>query len=193
MFEKSLWVFHLNSGSCNGCDIEVLNIFTPRQDVERLGIKLVGSPRHADAIAFTGPVTRECLPKVIEAFKAVPEPKIVLAIGSCACGGGIWYDTYAVIGGVKELYKILKEEYGVEPPTTIYIPGCPPKPEAIIYAVGIARGLVKQKQKKEIYIEELNEDIRREIAEILFREAKGTRHFLPNIVVKTKEGEENES
>ena len=193
MFEKSLWVFHLNSGSCNGCDIEVLNIFTPRQDVERLGIKLVGSPRHADAIAFTGPVTRECLPKVIEAFKAVPEPKIVLAIGSCACGGGIWYDTYAVIGGVKELYKILKEEYGIEPPTTIYIPGCPPKPEAIIYGVALARKAVKQKQKKEIYIEELNEDIRREIAEILFREAKGTRHFLPNIVVKTKEGEENES
>ena len=193
MFEKSLWVFHLNSGSCNGCDIEVLNIFTPRQDVERLGIKLVGSPRHADAIAFTGPVTRECLPKVIEAFKAVPEPKIVLAIGSCACGGGIWYDTYAVIGGVKELYKILKEEYGIEPPTTIYIPGCPPKPEAMIYGVALARKAVKQKQKKEIYIEELNEDIRREIAEILFREAKGTRHFLPNIVVKTKEGEENES
>ncbi|NJE26968.1 NADH:ubiquinone oxidoreductase [Thermococcus sp. MV5] len=192
MFEKSLWVFHLNSGSCNGCDIEVLNIFTPKQDVERLGIKLVGSPRHADAIAFTGPVTRECLPKVIEAFKAVPEPKIVLAIGSCACGGGIWYDTYAVIGGVKELYKILQEEYGIEPPTTIYIPGCPPKPEAIIYAVGVARGLVKQKQKKEIYIEELDEKTTDTI-EVLFEEARETRHFLPQIIVKTSEESKNES
>jgi len=193
LFEKSLWVFHLNSGSCNGCDIEVLNIFAPRQDVERFGIKLVGSPRHADAIAFTGPITRESLPKAVEALKAVPEPKLLLAIGSCACGGGIWYDTYAVIGGVKEFYKILKEEYNIEPPTTIYIPGCPPKPEAIIYGVALARKAVKQKQKKEIYIEELNEDMRREIAEILFSEAKGTRHFLPNIVVKTKEGEESES
>lgn len=192
MFEKSLWVFHLNSGSCNGCDIEILNIFAPKQDVERFGIKLVGSPRHADAIAFTGPVTRECLPKVIEALKAVPEPKIVLAIGSCACGGGIWYDTYAVIGGVKELYKILKEEYGIEPPTTIYIPGCPPKPEAIIYAVAMVRGLVKQKQKREIYIEELDEKTERDIVEILFGEAKETRHFVPNIIVKTDGGEINE-
>jgi len=87
---------------------------------------------------------------------------------------------------------VVKEEYGIEPPTTIYIPGCPPKPEAMIYAVGIARGLVKQKQKKEIYIEELDEKTKDTI-EILFEEARETRHFLPQIIVKTSEENKNES
>ncbi|MFA4640492.1 NADH-quinone oxidoreductase subunit B family protein [Pyrococcus kukulkanii] len=185
MIKKSLWVFHLNSGSCNGCDIEVLNIFAPRNDVERLGIKLVGSPRHADAIAFTGPITRECLPKVIDAFTAVPDPKVVLAIGACACGGGIWYDTYSVIGGVKELYKILREKYNIEPPATVFIPGCPPKPEAIIYGVAVARGMLEKKQRKQVYIEP-EESVAEEKArlESLLIEAEKTRHFLPKLEVR---------
>ncbi len=186
MFEKSLWVFHLNSGSCNGCDIEILDIFTPRPDVERFGIKLVASPRHADAIAFTGPVTRECLPKVVDAIEAVPEPKLVIAIGSCACGGGIWYDTYSVIGGVDALYEILEKEYGIERPPTIYVPGCPPKPEAIIYGVALARKVVEQKQKKSIYVEEVPPDALKEI-EQYFKEAVGSRHFLPQIVIREEE------
>lgn len=154
LFRKSLWVFHLNSGSCNGCDIEVLNVFTPYHDVERLGIKLVASPRHADVIVFTGPITRETLPKAIRAFFAVPEPKAVVAIGSCACGGGIWYDSYAVIGGISVFYKILRENYGVKPPPTVYVPGCPPKPEAIIYGIAVLRGVLSQKQRKTYFVEE---------------------------------------
>ena len=185
MIKRSLWVFHLNSGSCNGCDIEVLNMFAPRNDVERLGIKLVGSPRHADAIAFTGPITRECLPKVIDALTAVPDPKVVLAIGACACGGGIWYDTYSVIGGIKELYKILKEEYNIEPPATVFIPGCPPKPEAIIYGVAVARGMLEKKQRKQVYIEPEESVAEKKIRlASLLMEAEKTRHFFPKIEVR---------
>ncbi len=185
MIKKSLWVFHLNSGSCNGCDIEVLNIFAPRNDVERLGIKLVGSPRHADAIAFTGPITRECLPKVVDALNAVPEPKLVLAIGACACGGGIWYDTYSVVGGVEEFYKILKEEYNIDPPATVFIPGCPPKPEAIIYGVAVARGILEKKQRKQVYIEP-DEVVAKErhLLEELLIQTGNMRHFIPEIRVR---------
>lgn len=183
MFEKSLWVFHVNSGSCNGCDIEVLDIFTPRPDVERFGIKLVPSPRHADAIAFTGPITRAMVSKVVEAIKALPEPKIAIAIGSCACGGGIWHDTYSVIGGVKEFYKTLKEEYGIEPPLTIYVPGCPPRPEALIYAVAVLRKLVKQKQKKRVHEERFPDEEKRKI-EVIIKEELGSRHFLPKIIFR---------
>ena len=183
MFEKSLWVFHVNSGSCNGCDIEVLDIFTPRPDVERFGIRLVPSPRHADAIAFTGPITRAMVHKVVEAIKALPEPKIAIAIGSCACGGGIWHDTYSVVGGVKKFYKILKEEYGIDPPLTIYVPGCPPKPESLIYAVAVLRKLVAQKQKRREHRETFPNEEKRKL-EIILKEELGTRHFLPKIIFK---------
>lgn len=155
-FGRSTWVFHLNSGSCNGCDIEVLNIFAPTQDVERLGVKLVGSPLHADVIVFTGPVTFQALPYVIEALKAVPNPKAVVACGSCACGGGIWHDSYNVVGGINALYNML-ESIGIPRPPTVYVPGCPPKPEAIMYGVLLARGMVKQKQHKEVHVEEVVE------------------------------------
>lgn len=145
IYRKSIWVYHLNTGSCNACDIEILDVLTPYHDVERFGIKLVASPRHADALLLTGPVTRESFSKVIEALLAVPEPKVVIAVGSCACGGGIWYDTYSTLGGLNELYKILSEEFNVSEPKTVRVPGCPPRPEAIIYGVALALGLVRQK------------------------------------------------
>ena len=167
LYRRSLWVFHLNSGSCNGCDIEVLNIFAPRPDAERFGVKLVGSPRHADAIVFTGPVTMEALPRVVRAFNAVPNPKLVIAIGSCSCGGGIWYDSYSVLGGINEFYKYMKRRYRVEPPPTIYVPGCPPKPEAILYAVLLARGFVEQKQYRSVYVEELSTEMLSKLKKML--------------------------
>jgi len=176
-FGRSTWVFHLNSGSCNGCDIEVLNIFAPTQDAERLGIKLVGSPLHADVIVFTGPVTFQALPYVIEALKAVPNPKAVVACGSCACGGGIWHDSYNVVGGIDALYEAL-ESLGIPRPPTIYVPGCPPKPEAIMYGVLLARGAVKQKQRRETYVEEAEEGERlRDAEEVVAKAVKafGTR------------------
>lgn len=147
LYKRSIWVFHLNTGGCNACDIEILDVLTPYHDVERFGIKLVASPRHADALLVSGPITREALPKVIEALLAVPEPKVVIAVGSCPIGGGIWYDTYSTIGGLNELYRILKEEYGINEPLTVRIPGCPPRPEAIIHGVALALGIVKQKVK----------------------------------------------
>lgn len=147
--KKSIWVFHLNTGSCNACDIEILDALTPYFDVERFGIKLVASPRHADLILLTGPITRKTLPKVINALKAVPRPRFILAIGACAVGGGIWHDSYSVIGGVDELKKLL-EEYGVEIDRIVYVPGCPARPEAIIYGVAVLIGLAEQKVKKEV-------------------------------------------
>ena len=98
-FPKSLWVFHCNSGACNGCDIEILNILTPYYDVERFGIKVVASPRHADVMLLSGAVTRPTFPLVKKAFAAMPEPKLVFGVGSCALGGGCWFDTYHVTGG----------------------------------------------------------------------------------------------
>ncbi len=146
--KKSIWVFHLNSGSCNGCDIEVVDVLTPYFDAERFGVKLVASPRHADALLFTGPVTLESLPKVVNAVKAVPRPRIVVALGSCAVGGGIWHDTYSTIGGVKELLKILDKQ-GVVVDAVYYVPGCPVRPESIIHAIALIKGLVKKRVGRE--------------------------------------------
>jgi len=142
MDRRSIWVFHLNTGSCNACDIEILDALTPFHDVERLGIKLVGSPRHADVILITGPVTVKASNAVLRAYEAVPQPKAVVAVGSCACSGGIFHDSYATRGGVDSLI-----------PVDIYIPGCPPRPEAIIHGLSILKGIVGKKVRREEYRE----------------------------------------
>jgi NADH-quinone oxidoreductase B subunit len=135
-FTKALWVYHVNTGACNGCDIEVINTLTPYYDAERFGIKLVGSPRHADVLLVTGPVTRPMVDSLRRVYEATPAPKLVFAIGSCPTGGGMWYDTYNVVGG---LDKVI--------PVNFYVPGCPPRPEAIVYGVAQALGLVPKKVK----------------------------------------------
>lgn len=147
--KKSIWVFHLNTGSCNACDIEVLDVLTPYFDAERFGVKLVASPRHADALLLTGPITQESLPKVIRAIEATPRPRIIIALGSCAIGGGIWYDTYSTIGGFPELQKILGS-LRIVVDEVYYIPGCPVRPEAIIYAIALMKGLVKKKISRKV-------------------------------------------
>ena len=121
LFPKSLWVYHVNTGACNGCDIEVINVLTPYYDAERFGIKLVGSPRHADVLLVCGPVTRQVAPAVRRVYEATPAPKLVFAIGSCAAGGGIWHDSYNILGGAESVL-----------PVDFYVPGCPPRPEAIL-------------------------------------------------------------
>jgi Ni,Fe-hydrogenase III small subunit len=145
--KRSPWVFHLNSGSCNACDIEVLDTLTPYFDAERLGVKLVVSPRHADIILFTGPITRESLPKVIRALKATPRPRILVAIGSCAIGGGVWWDTYSTLGGFPKLQEVLKQ-CRIKIDKIVYVPGCPARPEAIIYGLLLALGYIEQKVSK---------------------------------------------
>ncbi len=134
LFGRSLWVYHCNSGACNGCDIEILNVLTPYYDVERFGIKLVASPRHADVMLISGAVTRPTFNLVQKAYEAIPAPKLVFGIGSCATGGGSWFDTYNVTGGADKAV-----------PVNYFIPGCPPRPEAIIYGVALALGLVDKK------------------------------------------------
>lgn len=147
--KKSIWVYHLNTGSCNACDIEILDALTPFHDAERFGVKLVGSPRHADVILMTGPVTLETLPKVLNAIEAAPRPRIIIALGSCGVGGGIWHDTYSTIGGIKGLEKMLKER-GIHVDAIYYVPGCPIRPEALLYAIALIKGLVAKKAKGEV-------------------------------------------
>jgi len=136
---RSIWVFHLNTGACNGCDIEILDVLTPYYDVERFGVKLVGTPRHADVLLVTGPLTRQSYYAVKRTYEAMPlSPRIVVAIGTCACSGGIFYDSYAVHGGIDKLL-----------PVHMYIPGCPPRPEEIIYGVAQLVGLVEKHVRME--------------------------------------------
>ncbi len=133
-FKKSIWIFHLSTAACNGCDIEVLELLTPRYDIERFGIKLVGSPRHADALLVCGAINAHSKPRLLEVYRQVPKPCLVVAFGSCACSSGIFRESYSIVG---PLDKVLKE---VDPnPNIVYIPGCPPKPEAMIE--GIIMGL----------------------------------------------------
>jgi len=128
--KKSPWVFHVNAGACNNCDIEIVDLLTPRFDVERFGIKLVGSPRHADALLVTGVGTRQAMPRVLEVYRQTPKPCVVFLVGACACGTGIFSTGYHVAGPID---KILRQE---DPNAIIaYVPGCPPKPEAIISGV----------------------------------------------------------
>lgn len=125
-FKRALWVYHMNTGSCNGCDIEIIAALTPRYDVERFGIRLVGTPRHADVIALTGPVTNDMVDKVKRVYEQVPDPKVVLVVGSCGISGGVFHESYHLAGPID---KIIPDG------TFVYVPGCPPRPEAIIQGV----------------------------------------------------------
>jgi NADH-quinone oxidoreductase B subunit len=118
---NSIWAVHFNSGSCNGCDIEILATLTPRYDVERFGIKLQGSPRHADVLIVTGPVTRQARERLQRTYEQMPEPKYVVSVGSCSISGGVFQGCYNVGGSTDEVI-----------PVDVFIPGCPPRPEAIV-------------------------------------------------------------
>jgi len=128
--KRSLWAFHINSGSCNACDIEILASLMPRYDAERFGIKLVGTPRHADILIVTGTMTEKIRDKVIRVYNQVPEPKLVMVVGSCGISKGVFQDSYAMAGPVDTFFNV-----------DVYVPGCPPRPEAIIY--GVARAWEK--------------------------------------------------
>ena len=132
---KSPWLLHFDCGSCNGCDIEVLACLTPVYDIERFGIINVGNPKHADLLLVTGTVNHRNKKVLANLAEQMPDPKIVVALGSCGLTGGIFREAYNVIGGVDKII-----------PVDVYVPGCPPKPEAIID--GVVTGLEKFAQKK---------------------------------------------
>ncbi|TET09146.1 MAG: NADH-quinone oxidoreductase subunit NuoB [Candidatus Atribacteria bacterium] len=135
-FERSLWVFHLNTGSCNGCDIEIIASLTPRYDLERFGIKLVGSPKHADVLLVTGPVTGRMVDRVKRIYEQTPDPKAVIAVGTCGTSGGVFYNSYNLSGSIDKVI-----------PVDVYVPGCPTRPEAIIN--GVLQAWIKLEKLRE--------------------------------------------
>lgn len=121
---KSLCVFHVAASPCNNCDIEILDLLTPRHDVERFGITLAPSVRHADVLLVTGSVNKKIAPRLKKLYEQTPKPCFVVAIGVCACSGTIFREGYNSAGPVDRII-----------PVNAYVPGCPPKPEAMIDAI----------------------------------------------------------
>jgi formate hydrogenlyase subunit 7 len=125
----SLQVRHVDAGSCNGCEVELSGAFSPVYDAERFGARLVASPRHADALVVTGVVTRNMAQPLRNTLDAVPQPRVVIAVGDCACNRGIFSDGYAVAGAVSDVV-----------PVDVEVPGCPPRPQEIIDALRSVTG-----------------------------------------------------
>lgn len=132
---KSPWLIHYDGSSCNGCDIEVLACLTPVYDVERFGIINTGDPKQADIFLVTGAVNDQNKEVVKQLYDQMPEPKVVVAVGICACSGGIFKDCYNILGGIDKVI-----------PVDVYVPGCAARPEAIID--GVVKGLDVLEQKR---------------------------------------------
>ncbi len=134
---RSLHVRHLDAGSCNACDFEMSALLNPIYDIQRYGVDFVASPRHADIVMVTGMVTRNLRQAVLETYAAMPQPSLVMAVGSCACSGTMFGEqNYAQMGAVSEVL-----------PVDIYVPGCPPTPQMMVYALLYAQELLAQKLK----------------------------------------------
>jgi NADH-quinone oxidoreductase B subunit len=132
---KSPWVLHFNTGACNACDIEIIAALTPRYDLERFGVMLKGTPRHADVLLCSGPVTKQTKDRLKRIYDQMPEPKFVVAVGTCSCSGGVFDGCYNVESGIDAVI-----------PVSAYIPGCPASPKAIID--GVAKLLQSLEEKK---------------------------------------------
>ena len=133
---RSLHVRHLDAGSCNACDFEMGATSNPIYDLHRFGIAFVASPRHADMIMVTGVVTRNLEQALKMTYAAMPEPKLVMACGTCAAGGNTYGSTYAIVGKVSDVV-----------PVDIIVPGCPPRPSAMIIALCAAADMLKERMK----------------------------------------------
>jgi Ni,Fe-hydrogenase III small subunit len=128
---RSLHVRQVDAGSCNACELEIAATTNPLFDLERFGVHFVASPRHADVLLVTGPVTRNMEVALLRTYEATPEPRVVVAVGACGCSGGIFGEgTYAAVGGVDRVL-----------PVDVYIPGCPPRPQAILNGLFVAMGV----------------------------------------------------
>ncbi len=129
MFGRSLHIREVDAGSCNGCEVEIVGLNSPVYDLERFGMHFVASPRHADMLLVTGPVTRNMELALKKTYDAVPEPRLVVAVGACGCSGGIFGVNYATVGSVDAVI-----------PVDVYIPGCPPNPHALLHGILLAMG-----------------------------------------------------
>ena len=126
---RSPWLYRINSGSCNGCDVELATTaLIPRWDVERLGCQYCGSPRHADIVLITGPLTVRVKDAVLRLYDEIPDPKVTVAVGVCPISGGIFRESYAVLAPIDQYI-----------PVDVNVPGCPPRPQAII--AGVAKAI----------------------------------------------------
>jgi Ni,Fe-hydrogenase III small subunit/NAD-dependent dihydropyrimidine dehydrogenase PreA subunit len=121
---RSLHIREVDAGSCNGCELEIVGLNSPVYDIERFGIHFVASPRHADMLLVTGPVSRNMELALRKTYAATPEPRLVVAVGACGCSGGIFGQNYASLGGVDKVI-----------PVDVYIPGCPPNPHALLQGI----------------------------------------------------------
>jgi Ni,Fe-hydrogenase III small subunit/formate hydrogenlyase subunit 6/NADH:ubiquinone oxidoreductase subunit I len=126
---RSLAIREVDAGSCNGCEVEITALNNPVYDLERLGIHFVASPRHADMLLVTGPVTRNMELALQKTYRATPDPKVVVAVGACGISGGIFGRNYATAGAVGDVV-----------PVDVYIPGCPPRPHALLHGILVAVG-----------------------------------------------------
>lgn len=133
--QKSPWIIHYDASSCNGCDIEVLACLTPLYDVERFGILNTGNPKHADIFVITGGVNEINKEVVQNIYEQMPHPKVVVAVGICACSGGVFKECYNISGGVATVI-----------PVDVYVPGCAARPESIIDGIVQALGILEQKR-----------------------------------------------
>lgn len=142
VIKRSVYLYRVDTGGCNGCEIEIFSAVSPVFDAERFGIKVVPTPRHADILLITGPMTRAMRLPALRAYQAAPDPKIVVAYGACSCSGGIFHDCYSVWGGTESNI-----------PVDVYIPGCPPTPAATLYGIAMALDLLQQKITGEKFVE----------------------------------------
>jgi len=129
VLNRSLAIREVDAGSCNGCELEIVALNNPVYDLERFGIQFVASPRHADLLLVTGPVTRNMELALVKTYQAMPEPRLVVAVGACGISGGIFGKNYASLGGVGNVV-----------PVDVYIPGCPPRPQALLHGILLAVG-----------------------------------------------------
>jgi Ni,Fe-hydrogenase III small subunit len=133
--KRSAWLFHLNAGACNGCDIELVACLSPRYDVEQLGVRLEGSPRHADVLCVSGPVTRATRAALEVVHSQLPEPKVVVALGSCPATGNVFAGSPMIDGPLDRII-----------PVDVYVPGCPPRPHTILEGIGRAIELIGERR-----------------------------------------------
>ena len=135
--KKSPWVIHVGTGGCNGCDLEILSCLTPRFDVSRFGVYSTGNPKHADVMLCVGPVTQKYKAIITNLYNQMPDPKVVIAVGTCASTGGIYQGCYGTCGSLDQVI-----------PVDVYIPGCNVRPEAVIDGLVLALDLLNEKERK---------------------------------------------